>query len=163
MVTSGTPSGVTHEEPMVKWSLISIGLVLILLVGGFLWLVVDFGGHEKTHLISQSESPDGNFVVEVHEVTTPMHGGPDSVQVTLRSTTAAVGDVVYSQNFECGPDYSAFQVEWQSSKNLIVQSGICDAGRYNSASSNKVLRKIMSWEGVSIVYRESDHVAHAKL
>jgi hypothetical protein len=147
----------------LKWSLISCGVVLLLLLVEVSWLVMDFGGHNKIRLIRDSESPDGHLVAEVQEVITPMHGGADSVQVILRSTTSTIGDVVYAQTFECGPDYSAFQLEWRSPKNLLVQYGTCDSGRYDSAMNNKVLQKSLTWRDLSISYLQSDYVAHAKL
>jgi hypothetical protein len=150
------------RKPWVKWSLILCGVVFLLLLAGFSWLVFDFSGHSKSRLIRETTSPDGRFVAEVREVITPMHGGPDSVQVMLRPATHAVGDVVYSQTFECGPDYSAFQIEWQSPANLTVSSGTCDAGRYRSAGDNNVFQRSTTWQGVSINYRDSGHVAHSK-
>jgi hypothetical protein len=151
------------KTPWMKWSLVVFGTILLLLVAGFAFLVFDFRGLDKSRLVRESISPNGHLVAEVHEVITPMHGGPDTVQVTLRPASRAVGDIVYSQTFECGPDYSAFQVEWQDSKNLTVSYGICDAGRYHSASDKNVFQKSTSWEGISISYRDSGYVAHAKL
>jgi hypothetical protein len=147
----------------MKWLLIGFGTILALLGMGFAFLVVDFRGHDQTRLIRESASPDGRLVADVNEVITPMHGGPDTVQVTLRPASRAIGDVIYSQTFECGPDYSAFQVEWQTSQNLTVSYGICDAGRYTSASDKKVLQKRTSWEGINISYKDSGYMAHAKL
>jgi hypothetical protein len=145
-----------------KWMVISSAGAVLLLLVGFVILVVGFRGQNKSHVIRQSTSPDGNVIAEVRELITPMHGGPDLVQVVLRPTTDAVGDVVYSRVFECGPDYSAFQVEWQSSKSLTVSYGTCDAGRYHSATDNDVFQKNATWQDVSISYRDSGHVAHAK-
>jgi hypothetical protein len=151
------------EIRWLRWPLILSGVFLLVLLAGFLWLVADFGANDITRSIRQSESADGRFVAEVREVITRMHGGPDSVQVTLRATKSALGDVVFSQTFECGPDYSAFQVEWKSPQSLVIQEGMCDAGRYSSASNNKVLQKSEAWHQVKISYRRSDHVAHADL
>jgi hypothetical protein len=145
----------------LKWSLISCGIIFLCFLAGLMLLVADFGGHTKTRLIRESASPNGQVIASAYEVITPMHGGPDSVQVTLRPSTFALGDIIYSEAFECGPDYSAFQFEWQSPSRLTVSYGICDAGRYRSATDNKILRKIGRWQEVSIVYRESGHVAHA--
>jgi hypothetical protein len=151
------------KTPWLKWPLVVFGTILVLLMGGFAFLVFDFRGHDQTRLIRESTSPDGHLVAEIHEVITPMHGGPDMVQVTLRPASRAVGDIIYSQTFECGPDYRAFQVEWQTAQNLTVSYGICDAGRYNSASDKKVFQKSASWEGINIIYKDSGYVAHAKL
>ena len=147
----------------LKWILLSFGAIFLLLFAGFMVLVVDFGGHSKSRLLVESTSTDGRLVAEVREVVTPMHGGPDSVQVSLRSVTRAAGDVIYSQVFECGPDYSAFQVKWESPTVLVISYGTCDAGRYRSPTDNKILQMNTVWHDVTIRYQNSEYVAHAKL
>ena len=66
-------------------------------LAGFAILVANFSGHSTSRLLVESTSTDGRLVAEVREVVTPVHGGPDSVQVALRPVTRAAGDVIYSQ------------------------------------------------------------------
>jgi hypothetical protein len=147
------------RKQWVKWSLILCGTVVLLLLLAFLLFAYYFAGQNKTRLIRESASPDGHFVAEVREVITPMHGGPDLVQVVLKSASQSEGDVVYSQVFECGPDYSAFQVAWQSPDSLAVSYGACDAGNFQSPTGNK---KSMAWHEVKISYRDTGHMARSK-
>ena len=92
-----------------------IALVLALLA----LLEVDFGGSERNHVIWQARSPDARYVAELHEVITPMHGGPERVEVTWKSKEAFRA-VVYAQTFECGPDDNGYQWQWSSSRTLII-------------------------------------------
>lgn len=150
------------RKQWVTWSLISCGAVFLLLLLAFLIFAYHFAGENKTRLIRESTSPDGQFVAEINEVITPMNGGPDLVQVLLRPVTRASGEVVYSQTFECESDNRAFQVRWRSPKNLEISYGVCDTGRYHTAADNKFFQKITEWHEVSIAYLDSEHVAHAK-
>jgi len=134
-----------------------------MLLFGFLAFAHYFAGKDKTHLIRESKSPDGKFVAEIREVITPMHGGPDLIQVAIRPAGYSVPDIIYSQTFECGPDDRAFQLAWLSPKTLGVSYGMCDAGQYRRAADNKVTQKITDWHDVSIQYRQSDYIAHGSL
>jgi hypothetical protein len=147
----------------IKYALISAGVLFLVVLVAFGLLVFDFGGHNRDRLIRESTSPDGRVVAEIREVITPMHGGPDEVQVLLRSTRSTFGDIIYSQTFECGPDYDAFHVNWRSSNDLIVTYGTCDLGPYASGTDNSTIHKRTSWHDVGITYEPSSHVAHPKL
>jgi hypothetical protein len=141
-------------------AIVAIGALVVIL---FASLLVDFSGHAKDRVLKKAVSPDGQFVAEVHEVITPMHGGPDRVDVTLQDQRSdqLVQAVVYSRIFECGPDYAGYGLRWQSSQSLTIWYPTCDGGRYRSPADNWVLQKLDMWRGVAIVYHNSGYVAHA--
>jgi hypothetical protein len=145
----------------LKWTLISIGVIVSLTLIAIVCVVVKFGGDDKTYVIRQSKSNDGNVIAEVISIVTPVHGGPDRVQVTLRPKTEPFGGIVYSQAFECGPDFRAFQVRWLSPSDLLIQYGLCE-GRYFSARDNKIFLKSTAWQGIHITYRQSDYISHGE-
>jgi len=138
-------------------AILGVVLLAVLALAGF--LVLDSGG-DKDQTIKQAMSPDGKLVVEIHQITTPMHGGPDTLRVTIR-LPEDLGDVVYSQTYECS-DYSAFRVQWKNPNELTIIYGTCDSGRWHTVDENKVWQRNTEWHDVKINYQNSGYVAHAK-
>jgi hypothetical protein len=142
-----------------KWVGMVLGVVLVgvLVLVGF--LVLDSGG-SKDQTIRQAVSPDGKLVAGIHQIMTPMHGGPDTLRVTIGSSER-LGEVVYSQTYECS-DYGAFRLQWNTPNKLTIVYGTCDSGRWHTVDENKVWQRDTEWRDVKIAYQDSGYVAHAK-
>jgi hypothetical protein len=143
-----------------KWSLAAIGTLSLAIVALFAFLVLD-SGRDKDHLIMQSASPDGKLIVELHQVITPMHGGPDTLYVAIR-TQESYGEKIYSRTYECY-DFSAFRFEWNSLHDLTIYYGECSASPYDNpqenASENKIWQSDAEWHGITIHYSDTHHKA----
>jgi hypothetical protein len=72
---------VLQVKPKVKWVIVLCGAAVLLVAAIVVFVIVDFPGHEANHLIRRAVSPDGRSVAELREVVTPMHRGPDMLQV----------------------------------------------------------------------------------
>jgi hypothetical protein len=138
-----------------KWfGMIIGGMLLAVLI---LFAVILLGwGRNKDQLIKQAISSDGKLVAEIHQIITPMHGGPDILQVTIRSAKYSSGDVVYSQTYEC----DTFRLQWKNPNELTVVYGACDSGRWHTKDENKVWQRNLEWRDVTIDYQDSGDVVH---
>jgi hypothetical protein len=144
-----------------KWLGLIFGVVLLAVVALFVFLVLDSGG-DKDQLVKQAASPDGKLMAELHQITTPMHGGPDTLRVTIGPIKGPSGGVVYSRSYECTSDYSAFRLQWKTPNELIVTYGTCNSGRWHTKDENKVWQSYAEWHDVKINYLDSGYVAQAK-
>ena len=136
----------------------TLGGALILLA--FIALMIDWSrsGAAKDDVIREKTSPDGKLVAEMHELTTPMHGGPDTVSVTIRQTGYPYeNEIIYSRIYECD-DFSGFDLQWKRSSEVTISYGNCN-GRWHTPDENKVLETKSAWRDVKIEYRDSGHVA----
>jgi hypothetical protein len=149
----------------VAWVL-GIGFLTLLVLVAV--LVINFREKEKDTLVQQTASPDGKLVAELHRKTTPMHGGPDTLYVTV-GQAAPLGDgyKVYERTYECD-DFSAFRLKWDSLHQLTIAFSACDAGREQTKGiygdfyyreQNKVWRSDIAWEDVKISYEDTKYVA----
>jgi hypothetical protein len=112
----------------------------------------------KDDVIREKTSPDGKLVAEMHELTTAMHGGPDTVSVTIRQTGYPYeNETIYSRVYECD-DFSGFDLQWKRSNELTISYGNCN-GRWQTPDENRVLETKSTWRDVKIEYRDSGHVA----
>jgi hypothetical protein len=139
----------------VTWTLGgAFALILLVLIA----LMIDWSKSAKDDVIREKTSPDGNLVAEMHELTTPMHGGPDTVSVTIRQTEYPYeNEIIYSRIYECD-DFSGFDLQWKRSNELTISYGNCN-GRWHTPDENRVLETKSTWRDVKIEYRESGHVA----
>ena len=113
----------------------------------------------KDDVIREKTSPDGKLVAEMHELTTPMHGGPDTVSVTIRQTGYPYeNETIYSRVYECD-DFSGFDLQWKQSNELTISYGNCNSGRWHTPDENRVLETKSTWRDVKIEYRDSGHLA----
>jgi hypothetical protein len=113
----------------------------------------------KDDVIREKTSPDGKLVAEMHELTTAMHGGPDSVSVTIRQTGYPYeNETIYSRVYECD-DFSGFDLQWKQSNELTISYGNCNSGRWHTSDENRVLQTKSAWHDVKIDYRDSGHLA----
>ncbi len=144
---------------ILMWVAMAGLLLLILFAGLFVFLVNDFGGEDTVQAIGQYKSPDGKVIAEIQEVIAPMHGGSDTIQVTIQHSGLHDKDVVYSRVYGCTLDYSAYHLAWRSSNELVVTYGSCDGGRWHGRDDNKVLRQQGLWRGIRIDYRDSGYIA----
>jgi len=101
---------------ILKWLGLICGSVLIVALAFFGYFVMN-SGKDKDHLLRQAVSPDGKLKAEIHQNITPMHGGPDTLRVTIAPVDAPFGDVVYSRTYECA-DHGAFQIQQQFGKHV---------------------------------------------
>ena len=146
----------THKVTApVIWTLGgAFALILLVLIA----LMIDWSKSAKDDVIREKTSPDGNLVAEMHELTTPMHGGPDTVSVTIRQTEYPYeNEIIYSRIYECD-DFSGFDLQWKRSNELTISYGNCN-GRWHTPDENRVLETKSTWRDVKIEYRESGHVA----
>jgi len=139
----------------VTWTLGgAFALILLVLIA----LMIDWSKSAKDDVIREKTSPDGKLVAEMHELTTPMHGGPDTVSVTIRQTEYPYeNEIIYSRIYECD-DFSGFDLQWKRSNKLTISYGNCN-GRWHTPDENRVLETKSTWRDVKIEYRESGHVA----
>ena len=139
----------------VTWTLGgAFALILLVLIA----LMIDWSKSAKDDVIREKTSPDGKLVAEMHELTTPMHGGPDTVSVTIRQTEYTYeNEIIYSRIYECD-DFSGFDLQWKRSNELTISYGNCN-GRWHTPDENRVLETKSTWRDVKIEYRESGHVA----
>ena len=113
----------------------------------------------KDDVIREKTSPDGKLVAEMHELTTAMHGGPDTVSVTIRQTGYPYeNETIYSRVYECD-DFSGFDLQWKQSNELTISYGNCNSGRWHTPDENRVLETKSTWRDVKIEYRDSGHLA----
>ena len=144
-----------------RWFSAISAVVLVAALALFVFLVLD-SGSDKDHFLKQSVSPDGKLVVELHQITTPMHGGPDTVYVAIRKSGERSGDKIYSKTFECA-DFSAFGVEWTSGLELTIKYGECNASGHDNPQEkikeNRVWQKDATWHNVRINYEDARHCA----
>jgi hypothetical protein len=108
--------------------ILGVVLVAVLVLVGF--LVLDSGG-SKDQTIKQAASPNGKLVAEIHQITTPMHGGPDTLTVTIRQAQDPIGQKVYSRTYECD-DFSAFRIQWMAPSELTIMYGACNTSGINT-------------------------------
>ena len=141
-----------------KWLGMIIGGMLLAGLILFAVILLDWGGN-KDQLIKQAFSNDGKFVAEIHQIVTPMHGGPDILQVTIRPVKVSSGEVVYSQTYECS-SYESFRLQWKNPDRLTIVYGACDSGRWHTQDENKVWQKNLEWGDVKIDYQNSGDVVH---
>ena len=139
----------------VTWTLGgAFALILLVLIA----LMIDWSKSAKDDVIREKTSPDGKLVAEMHELTTAMHGGPDTVSVTIRQTGYPYeNETIYSRVYECD-DFSGFDLQWKRSNELTISYGNCN-GRWHTPDENRVLETKSTWRDVKIEYRESGHVA----
>ena len=139
----------------VTWTLGgAFALILLVLIA----LMIDWSKSAKDDVIREKTSPDGKLVAEMHELTTAMHGGPDTVSVTIRQTGYPYeNETIYSRVYECD-DFSGFDLQWKRSNELTISYGNCN-GRWQTPDENRVLETKSTWRDVKIEYRESGHVA----
>ena len=113
----------------------------------------------KDDVIREKTSPDGKLVAEMHELTTAMHGGPDTVSVTIRQTGYPYeNETIYSRVYECD-DFNGFDLQWKQSNELTISYGNCNSGRWHTSDENRVLQTKSAWRDVKIDYRDSGHLA----
>ena len=129
-------------------------------LAALIFVVNDFGGHSTNQSIRQSVSPDGRLVAEMRQVTTPMNGGPDTLEVTIKEVNSQSGDLIYSQVYGCSLDYSGYTLTCKTPAELVVTYGACDGGRWRSRGENKVLVRQSLWKDVKIDYHDSGYMAH---
>lgn len=125
-----------------------VALTMIILVA------VTWGGNQDSTRLRRT-SPDGSLVAEIHTVMTPMHGGPDTLYVTIIGKNQAFGEKVFSRVYEC-EDPRGFDLVWTTSKALRVSYPQCDTGR---AEDNLVTTKQVIWRGIAIDYLENQRTA----
>jgi hypothetical protein len=142
---------------VVKVSALIVGITLLGVLALLAFLVFNSGG-PKDHLLQQKASPDGRMIAELHANITPMHGGPDTLYVTIRRTGQPFGSEVYSRTYECS-DVGAYRLEWEGPNELTIAYGACDSGRWHTKDENKVWKSDVTWEGVRIIYEDTKHVA----
>ena len=117
----------------LKWILLLFGAAGLIVLAVIVFLVVDFPGQSTDHVVRRAVSPDGQVVAELHEVVTAMHGGPDLIRLTLSTIAGNDSAIVYSSVFECGPDFSGYDLRWQSAHNLVsLQAVRCQSEQYRS-------------------------------
>ncbi len=128
-----------------------------MLLAGVVFLIFD-SGHPKDTMILQELSPDGKLVAELHQVITPMHGGPDTFYISMRSNNMTKGENVYSQTYECN-DFTRFRLTWLNPKELNVSYGTCNSGRLHYDNENKVWNRVQSSQDIKINYQDTKYVA----
>jgi len=133
------------------WATCSLVLAALAVI---IFVAVTWSGNRDSTRLS-STSPDRSFVAEIHTVTTPMHGGPDTLYVTIIGNKQAFGETVFSRVYECD-DPRGFDLVWTTSKALRVSYPQCDTGR---AEDNLVTVKQVIWRGIAIDYLESQRTA----
>lgn len=136
---------------LLKISFILGGVVLVVFFIAIVALVAYVPGSDKDRLVREAASPDRQVVAEIHNVITPMWGGPDRVEVRLRHPGDINGRVVYSQMFECS-NFAAFQLKWIRPQELEVTMNDCDSGNFNGIPGNSITRQFSEWQGISIAY-----------
>jgi hypothetical protein len=156
--------GIIGVPPVIGKIFKRIGVILgVLLVCALVvfGLLVLNSADDKDETIKREMSPDGKLEAEIHQITTPMHGGPDTLRVTIASS-GGTGDVVYSRTYECS-DYSAFRLEWKSSNELTILYSECNASKVNTIEENirenKVWQSDTSWRDVKINYKDTQYLA----
>lgn len=132
----------------LKWIVLLFGAASLIVLATIVFLVVDFPGHSPDHVVKRAVSPDGRVVAELHEVVTPMHGGPDLIRLTLSTIAGSASEVVYSSAFECGPDFSGYGLQWQSAHSLLFLYKACAANPSNTGQGTH----LNSWRDVNIHY-----------
>lgn len=133
----------------LKWILLLFGAAGLVVLAIIVFLVVDFPGQSTDHVVKRAVSPDGRVVAELHEVVTAMHGGPDLIHLTLSSIAGKDSAIVYSSVFECGPDFSGYELRWQSAHSLSFLYKTCAANPSNTAQGTQ----LNSWRDVNIHYQ----------
>ena len=137
-----------------KWAAILSAVVLALVLIAVVFLIVYVPGEDKDLTIHTSTSPNGRIVAEIHNVVTPMWGGPDHIEIRLRHPGETNSQVVYSRMLEC--NFDAFQVRWKGPEQLDVTTADCDSGAINGVPSNAIIaQKVSEWQGVRITYTNS--------
>jgi hypothetical protein len=122
-------------------------LVCVLLIN----LVSHSWGGAKDQMIAQSLAPDEKIIAEIHQSTTPMFGGPDTIYVNL------MGEKVYVRVYECD-DYSGYALHWENSRKLIVSYTACRPDP-PTPENDAVTHMETSWNDIEISYRDSGHTA----
>jgi len=113
----------------------------------------------KDDVIREKTSPDGKLVAEIRELTTAMHGGPDTVSVMITQTGYPYeNETIYSRVYECD-DFNGFDLQWKQSNELTISYGNCNSGRWHTSDENRVLQTKSAWRDVKIDYRDSGHLA----
>ena len=143
----------------LKWFFAGLAILICGFVCVFIFLVADSGTARVT-TIKQSLSPDGQFSAEVDQLITPMHGGPDTIQVRLKRVKRGPEVIIYERTYGCSNDYRGYDVRWMTVKDLTVVYGACDSGRWHSPDENNVHTKIARAQGVDITFEDSGHTAH---
>ena len=117
---------------------------------------------ERDQIVQQRASPDGTQIAEIHQITTGMWEGPDTLYVTIKTAKNPVGYKVYSRTYECG-DYSAFKLEWTSPMELRVKYGECHVSPFNSLTElgheNKIWQSSATCGAVKIHYEDTHYIA----
>jgi hypothetical protein len=138
--------------------LIIVGLAVVLFVN---WGISQSKA-EKDKLVLQRPLPDGKLIAEIHTFRTAMWGGPDTLYVSLRESSAASGTRVYSQSYECD-DVSAFDLLWQTSSQLQIKVGECNSNPSLDIDSlsrqNEVWQRESRLGSVAIQYVSAKQVA----
>lgn len=140
--------------------------VFVIVLGLIVVLIVNWGMSqskaEKDIEVLRKPSPDGRFIAEIHTFRTGMWGGPDTLYVSLRESSAPLGTKVYSQSYECD-DVSAYDLLWQTPAQLQVKVGHCDSNPSLDASSvlrqNTVRQRESRFGSVAIEYVDAKQVA----
>jgi hypothetical protein len=149
------------SRDILKWFGIICGSLLLAALSFFGYFVMN-SGRDKDHLLRQAVSPDGKLKAEIHQNITPMHGGPDTLRVTIAPVDAPFGDVVYSRTYECD-DHGAFQIQWENSSELTIAYGACSGSGLSANEEfnreNRVWKKDPVWHDVNITYKDTKHVA----
>jgi hypothetical protein len=141
----------------VKVSLWLLGSVLVAVLGLSVFVLLSWGV-AKDQTKQSAASPDGRFVAELHTVITPMHGGPDTLYVSIRGQNDTFGETVFSRVYECD-DTSGFNIHWTGAEALDVSRGACDTGQWHTPADDRITTKQVVWRGVTINYLDTHHTA----
>lgn len=134
----------------LKWILLLFGAAGLIILATIVLLVVDFPGHSTDHVVIRAVSPDGQLVAELHEVVTAMHGGPDLIRLKLSTISGNDSAIIYSSVFECGPDFSGYDLRWQSAHSLSFLYKACASDPSNTGQGTH----LNSWRDVRIHYEQ---------
>ncbi|HEY1938465.1 MAG TPA: hypothetical protein VGJ33_11075 [Candidatus Angelobacter sp.] len=134
-----------------------VGIILVGIIGLVGFLIYDVAP-TTDHLILQKTSTDGKTVAELHQLTTRMHGGADTIHVNIRPVNLSEGKEVYSQTYECS-DFRAFRLQWISSNELKISYGTCYSERWHYKDDNKVWKRDQLWNNIKIEYEDGKYVA----
>lgn len=109
-------------------------------------------GESKDIPLIQAVSPNGQRVLGVHEVITPVHGGADHFDIEIGEVGGTILDVVYSHEFVC-EDFKPFRVGWTDETHAYVFIGPCGTGR-NEDGTLVLHPKSVAWKDVTISFRD---------
>lgn len=79
-----------------------------------------------------------------------MHGGPDVIRLTLSTVAGNDSTIVYSSALECGPDFSGYDLRWQSAHSLWFLYKTRAANGSNTGQGTR----LNSWRDLNIHYEQ---------